>query len=130
MVPIGLPMKKLEKIKSRKEMIEKEIEALSAFRKTPELEKFLRQLQGERSFVTQKIEQATKSLQQKEIERAERLQKAQHNRSEKNKRNWRYVNAMSKTWGYPPRKVRSEIKKRRQGLKSDIDDIKWRNPSP
>jgi hypothetical protein len=122
-------MKESEREK-RVEEVEREIQALSTFRPTPELKKFLRQLQGERSFLLKQKQETTKTLQQKEAERAQRLAKAQHNRSEKNKRNWRYAKAMSKTWGYPVKKVRSELKKRKKGLASEIDDVKWRNPSP
>ena len=112
------------------EVIDREIEALSTFRKTPQLQKFIRQLQGERSHILQKQQRAAATTQQRDAERGRRLLKAQHNRSEKNKRNWRYAKAMSKTWGYPVKKVRSELKKRKKGLGSDIEDVKWRNPSP
>jgi len=123
-------MNKVDRFKKRIESIEREIQALSAFRKTPQLQKFLRQLQGERSHVQQQIEQKTKTLEQAKADHEAKLAKAQHNRSEKNKRNWRYAKAIADNYGIPVRKVRTELKKRKKGLDSDIDDVIWRNPSP
>jgi hypothetical protein len=123
-------MKKVDQLRNRKEVIEHEIETLSTFRKTPELTKFIRQLQGERSHVIQQIERFTTTQAQKQEARMELLRKAQHNRSEKNKRNWRYAKAISVNYDIPIKKVRTELKRRKKGLDSDIQDVIWRNPSP
>jgi hypothetical protein len=122
-------MNKVDRIKKDLEAIEKELQALSTFRKTPQLQKFIRQLHGERSFIKRQIDQASGIVHRRGAT-PEQLARAQHNRSEKNRRNWRYAKAISDTYGIPVRKVRSELKKRKEGLESDIKDVMWRNPSP
>lgn len=120
----------VDQLKKQQEAIDSEIKLLSTFRPTPQRQKFLRQLHGEQSYLLGLIQKATATVQQREADRLQRLARAQHNRIEKNRRNWRYYNAVATTWGYPVKLVRTEGKKRRRGLKSAIEDIKWRNPSP
>jgi hypothetical protein len=122
-------VKKVDLFKRDLETIEKELQTLSTFRKTPQLEKFVRQLHGERSFIKRQIDQASGIVHRRGAT-PEQLARAQHNRSEKNKRNWRYAKAISDTYGIPVRKVRSELKRRKEGLESEIKDVQWRNPSP
>jgi hypothetical protein len=123
-------MKKVDRLKKDLEAIEKELQALSFFRNTLQLQKFIRQLQGERSYIKRQIEQGISTIRQQQQAHARRLRQAQSNRSEKNRRNWRYWNAISVNYGIPIKDVRRESKKRRKGLDSDIQDTIWRNPSP
>lgn len=107
--------------------IDQELSALRQFRRTPQMEKLERNLQGERSYVKQQI----RKLESEVVEKRRRTAaEANRNRSEKNKRNWRFIKAISVNYGIPPKKVRAELKKRKKGLESDIDDVVWRNPSP
>jgi hypothetical protein len=123
--------KKIEALKQDLIRIEHELTILKQFRRTPQIERLERHLHGERSYVKQQIRKLEQGDERaEELERAEKLKRAQDNRSEKNRRNWRYWKAISMNFNIPIRKVRSENKKRRKGLKSDIDDVIWRNPSP
>ncbi|OLD30275.1 MAG: hypothetical protein AUI62_01695 [Thaumarchaeota archaeon 13_1_40CM_2_39_7] len=97
-------------LEDRLKDIERELEALKIFRITPQLNKFNRNLMGERSFILT----------------------ANRNRSEKMKRTWRYLKAIQKN--YPVklslRELRTALRKHRQGLVTDVPDVAWRNPSP
>lgn len=125
-------MTKLDKLQKELNAISSEIQDLEKFRETNPLKRFKRQLQGELSHIKEKIKQLTETPTEK-IERAvERVTLANQNRSEKNKRIWRYVKAIQKN--YRPdlslREIRTQLKKHRQGLETDIPDVAWRNPSP
>jgi len=123
---------KIDKLQKELNAISSEIQDLEKFRETNPLKRFKRQLQGELSHIKEKIRQLTETPSEK-IERAvERVTLANQNRSEKNKRIWRYVKAVQKN--YRPdlslKEIRSMLKKHRQGLETDIPDVAWRNPSP
>ena len=123
-------MKNVDQFRKELDEVEKEIGILSSFRKTPEQQKFLRQLQGRRSFLLRLIQQKESTSTKIERVNDAKRQKANINRSEKNKRNWRYAKAIAANYGIPVQKVRSELKKRKKGFDSDISDVVWRNPSP
>jgi uncharacterized coiled-coil DUF342 family protein len=123
---------KLDKLQKELNAIGSEIQELEKFRETNPLKRFKRQLQGELSHIKEKIRQSTETPSEK-VERAvERVSLANQNRSEKNKRIWRYVKAVQKN--YRPdlslKVIRTQLKKHRQGLENDIPDVAWRNPSP
>jgi hypothetical protein len=120
--------KELEELIERLRKVEEELAALRHFRRTRQTENHERHLHGERSNVKQQI----RKIEGAEIEKPARKNQAEanRNRSEKNKRNWRYVNSIAYNYKIPPKKVRSELKKKKKGLQSDIDDVIWRNPSP
>jgi len=125
-------MRKLPSLKNRLHNIEKELESLKIFKITPQLKKFQRQLMGEKSFVKSEISKLESSIEDKQRDRLEKIESANRNRSSKNKRVWNYVKSIQKN--YRPdltlKDVRSQLKKHRKGLESDISDVAWRNPSP
>lgn len=125
-------MPKIDKLRNDLDSIDFEIKKLDDFRDTLFLKKFRRQLEGEKSVILEKIKQLTITKKQKETENKIRLEKANQNRSSKNKRIWNYVKAIQKN--YRPDlqviDIRSQLKKHRQGLETDIPDVAWRNPSP
>ena len=125
-------MARSQSLKDRLKDIERELEALKIFRFTPQLKKFIRNLEGERSFVKSEIAKLETTKEQKEQDRLERLHKANQNRSSKNKRVWNYVKSIQRN--YKPdlttKEIRSMLRKHRQGLETDIPDVAWRNPSP
>lgn len=50
----------------------------------------------------------------------------------KMKRTWDYFRAIQRTY-YPEkslREIRSQFKKHKEGLETDVPDVAWRNPSP
>jgi hypothetical protein len=114
--------------------IEKEIQVLQTFRMTQQQQRFLRQLFGERSYIKQQIAKLTAPPAAPVLpgERQQRSAEANRNRSEKNKRSWRYFEAISENYdlSLSKKQIRSEFTKRRRGLQSDIPDLIWRNPSP
>lgn len=125
-------MNNIDKLKKQLDAIKAEIEKLSAFRNTPFVRKFRRQLEGEKSVILANISKFTRSKESIEQEQLERLSKANRNRSSKNKRNWNYVRSIQEN--YRPdlslKELRTALKKHRQGLETDIPDVAWRNPSP
>src|SRR2546427_4972671 len=116
--------RKSKKLQDTLSAIERELEALSTFRRTPDLQKFIRQLQGERSFIRRQLEQASTNVQRR-LASPEQLARAQQNRSGKNKRNWRYAKAIADNYDIPIKMVRIELKRRKERLESDIDDVIW-----
>lgn len=112
--------------------IARELAALKFFRITSQLKKFKRQLEGEKSFVKSEIAKLETTKAQKEQERQLRREIANRNRSSKNKRVWNYVKSIQKN--YHPKlslkEVRSQLKRHRQGLETEVSDVAWRNPSP
>jgi len=123
---------KLDKLQKELNAISSEIQDLEKFRETNPLKRFKRQLQGELSHIKEKIRQLTETPTEKTEKAVERVTLANQNRSEKNKRIWRYVKAIQKN--YRPdmslKEIRTQLKKHRQGLENDIPDVAWRNPSP
>ena len=125
-------MTKLDNLRKELESIILELNNLSSFRDTPQLEKFKRQLQGEASNIKQEIKQLTETLQEKQQRRDNLVDTANRTRSAKNKRTWNYIKSIQKNY-FPDKsltEIRSLLKKHRQGLETDIPDIAWRNPSP
>lgn len=125
-------MEKLTRLKKDFESINKELENLNSFRDTPALRKFKRQLQGDLSNIKEQIKKLNETIEEKQAEKIKIHNKANQNRSSKNKRNWNYAKSIQKNY-FPdksPREIRSALKKHRQGLETDIPDVAWRNPSP
>ena len=125
-------MARLRTLKNRLNNIERELESLKIFRITSQLKKFQRQLMGERSFVKSEISKLETSVEDKQQERLKKIESANRNRSSKNKRVWNYVKSIQKN--YRPdlslKIIRSQLKRHRQGLETDVSDVAWRNPSP
>ena len=125
-------MPRIDKIKKELEAVNVEIENLSNFRDTTFLQKFRRQLEGEKSYLTEEIKKLAATKESRDQERLERIQHANQNRSSKMKRNWNYYKDIQKN--YYPDKSLKEIRKlhklHRHGLETDISDVAWRNPSP
>lgn len=125
-------MGRLERLRQELQDIETEIVALSTFRDTPQKRHFLRLLHGQRSHILAEIKKITSSKEDKEKARQERIAKANNNRSEKNKRNWRYIRSIQENY-FPDtskKEIRSSFRKHKKGLDTDIPDVVWRNPSP
>jgi len=125
-------MARLRTLKNRLNNIEKELVALKIFRITSQLKKFQRQLMGEKSFVKSEISKLESSKEDKQQERLEKIEIANRNRSSKNKRVWNYVKSIQKNYrtDLSLKDIRSQLKRHRQGLETDISDVAWRNPSP
>src|SRR5688572_25343127 len=104
--------RRLESLGDNLNRIEGEIDFLKAnFRPSPEVNKFMRALQGERSYVIRQIHIGTQSQKEREEDRQERLAVANKNRSEKMKRTWRFVDAIQRNY-YPKKskkRLRSEL---------------------
>lgn len=125
-------MNKIDKLQKQLKAIRSELQDLERFRDSNALKQFRRQLQGELSNVKEKIRQLTETQAQRIQRRKQLISLANQNRSEKNKRVWRYVKAIQKNYrpDLPLKEIRSQLKKHRQGLETDIPDVAWRNPSP
>lgn len=125
-------MTKLQLLKDRLKDIERELTTLKIFRLTTQLKKFSRQLMGERSFVKAEISRLEATEEDKAIQRKEIIIRANRNRSSKNKRAWNYVKSIQRN--YRPdltlKDIRSQLKRHRHGLETDVTDVAWRNPSP
>jgi len=125
-------LKNLNKLRKQSEAIESELLDLEKFRDTSALRKFRRQLQGELSNIREKIKKLTESREEKEERHRNLIDKANRNRSSKNKRVWNYVKSIQKN--YHPKlslkEVRSQLKRHRKGLETEVSDVAWRNPSP
>ena len=125
-------MPKIDDLKKQLESIKTEIERLSSFRDTTFVRKFRRQLEGEKSFILEKISKLTRSKESEEQEHLERINKANQNRGIKMKRNWIYWRAIQRNY-YPNlslKEIRRQHKLHRKGLKTDISGIAWIDPSP
>lgn len=122
----------LDKLQKELNTISSELQDLEKFRETNPLKQFKRQLQGELSHIREKIKQLTETPSEKIQRKVARITLANQNCSEKNKRIWRYVKAIQ--MNYRPdlslKEIRTQLKKHRQGLETDIPDVAWRNPSP
>ena len=125
-------VKALKALRKDFETILKELLDLDRFRDTKALRKFRRQLQGELSNIKEQIKKLTESKEQREERRQKIIEKANLNRSSKNKRNWNYVKSIQQNY-FPDKslkEIRSALKRHKQGLETDIPDVAWRNPSP
>jgi hypothetical protein len=125
-------MKKLARLEKDLESITKELTSVDSFRDTPASRKFKRQLQGDLSNIKEQIKKLNETIEQKQESKIKIHNKANQNRSSKNKRNWNYVKSIQRNY-YPDKslkEIRSLLKKHRQGLETDIPDVAWRNPSP
>ncbi len=125
-------MRKLTRLEKDFESTNKELENLNSFRDTPALRKFRRQLQGDLSNLREQIKKLNETIEEKQTDRIKIHNKANQNRSSKNKRTWKYVRSIRDNY-FPDKslkEIRSSLKKHRQGLETDIPDVAWRNPSP
>jgi len=124
--------KNIDNLKKQLEVISSEIQDLEKFRDTKSLRRFRRLLEGERSNIKAKIKNLIETKEEKDQRRIKLLDKANKNRSSKNKRVWNYVKSIQKN--YRPdltlKNIRSQLKKHRKGLETDISNVAWRNPSP
>lgn len=125
-------MKNIDKLKKQLDAVKAEIEKLSAFRDTPFVKKFRRQLEGEQSFIKNKILEASKSKEETQAQKDALRNIANKNRSQKMKRTWRYLRSIKENYPIDDsmRELRTAYKKHRQGLETDVPDVAWRNPSP
>ena len=125
-------MTRLQSLKDQLTNIERELDELKNFRLTPALKRFKRQLEGEASVIRAKIAKLEETEDERKERRKQRLEIANKNRSSKNKRVWNYVKSIQKS--YRPdltlREIRSQLKRHRQGLETEVSDVAWRNPSP
>ncbi len=125
-------LKKINKLQKELELIKSELQDLEKFRDTKALKRFRRLLEGERSNIKATIKILIETKEEKEQRHIELLDKANRNRSSKNKRVWNYVKSIKEN--YRPdlslKDIRSQLKKHRQGLETDVSDVAWRNPSP
>ena len=125
-------MSKIESLKEHLNKIQQEILDLVKFRDTPQLRKFRRQLEGEKSEIKARITKLTQTQEGKTSEHLKIIKKANHNRSAKMIRNWNYLRAVQENY-FPKmslREIRTQHKIHSQGLESAISDVAWRNPSP
>jgi len=125
-------MRRIKRLEKDFELIKDEISKLESFRDTVLLRKFKRQLQGELSSLRNQIKITTETREQKEDDKQKRRNKANRNRSVKNKRVWNYVKSIQRNY-FPDKslkEIRTSLKNHRKGLETDIPDVAWRNPSP
>jgi len=125
-------LKKINKLQKELELTESELQDLGQFRDTKALRRFKRLLEGERSNIKAIIKNLIETKEEKAQRRIKLLDTANRNRSSKNKRVWNYVKSIKKN--YRPdlslKDIRSQLKRHRQGLETDVSDVAWRNPSP
>jgi len=125
-------LKKIDNLRKQLAIIISELEDLDKFRDTQSLKRFKRLLHGELSTVKEQIKKLTETRKDKEERHLELIEKANRNRSSKNKRVWNYVKSIKENY-FPDKslkEIRSSLKKHRHGLETDIPDVAWRNPSP
>jgi len=122
----------LDRLKKQLETISSELQDLEKFRDTKALRRFRRLLEGERSNIKARIKILIETKEEKDQRRIVLLDNANKNRSSKNKRVWNYVKSIQRN--YRPdltlKDIRSQLKKHRQGLETEVSDVAWRNPSP
>jgi hypothetical protein len=121
---------KIAKLGNQLKKIENELAELDKFRPSFSLQQFRRQLYGERTFVKRQLFKLKPT--QGTREKEDRALNTQRNRSEKMKRNWRYIKSIQQNY-HPEkslREIRSAFSKQRRGYETDISELVWRNPSP
>ncbi len=124
--------KSLDKLQKELKAIQGELQDLERFRDTKTLRKFKRILHGDLSTTKEKIKKITETQEERKERRKQRLETANKNRSSKNKRVWNYVKSIKENY-HPDltlREIRSQLKRHRQGLETEVSDVAWRNPSP
>jgi len=125
-------MRKIQRLEKDFDSIKEELVKLESFRDTILLRKFKRQLQGELSNIKEEFNRLTETREQKEEQKQTRRNKANRNRSVKNKRVWKYVKSIKENY-FPDKslkEIRTSLKNHRKGLETDIPDVIWKNPSP
>ncbi len=125
-------MSRVENLKEQLNRIQQEILDLDKFRDTPQLRKFRRQLEGEKSEIKAKISKLTETQEQKTTEHQKILQRANHNRRSKMTRYWNYLRAVQENY-FPNmslKEIRKQHKLHKDGLESSVSDVAWKNPSP
>lgn len=127
-----MSVRRIKRLEKDFESIKEELSKLESFRDTPLLRKFKRQLQGELSNIKEEFNKLTETREQKEEQKQNRRNKANRNRSVKNKRVWKYVKSIKENY-FPDKslkEIRTSLKNHRKGLETDIPDVVWKNPSP
>ena len=125
-------MTRLQSLKDQLTNIERELDGLKNFRLTTALKRFKRQLEGEASVIRAKIAKLEETEDERKERRKQRLEIANRNRSSKNKRVWNYVKSIKENY-HPEltlKEIRSQLKRHRQGLETEVSEVAWRNPSP
>ena len=125
-------MSRVENLKEQLNRIQQEILDLDRFRDTPQLRKFRRQLEGEKSEINAKIIKLTETQEQKTTEHQKILERANKNRRSKMTRYWNYLRAIQANY-FPDmslKEIRKQHKLHKDGLESSVSDVAWRNPSP
>ncbi len=124
--------KSIDKLQKDLKAIQGELQDLERFRDTKTLRRFKRILHGELSTTKEKIKKLTETQEERKERRKQRLETANRNRSSKNKRVWNYVKSIQKNYrrDLTLKEIRSQLKRHRQGLETEVSDVAWRNPSP
>jgi len=125
-------MIRLQSLKDQLNDIERELGTLKNFRLTTALKRFKRQLEGEASVIRAKIVKLQETEEERKERHKRRLETANRNRSSKNKRVWKYVKSIQENY-HPElslKEIRSQLKRHKQGLETEVSDVAWRNPSP
>ena len=125
-------MTRIQSLKDQLTNIERELDTLKNFRLIPALKRFKRQLEGEASVIRAKIVKLQETEEEREERHKQRLKIANKNRSSKNKRVWKYVKSIKENY-HPElslKEIRSQLKRHKQGLETEVSGVAWRNPSP
>ena len=125
-------MTRLESLKDQFTNIKRELDTLKNFRLTPALKRFKRQLEGETSVIRAKIAKLQETEEERKESHKRRLETANRNRSSKNRRVWKYVKSIKENY-HPElslKEIRSQLKRHKQGLETEVSGVAWRNPSP
>lgn len=110
-------------INDKKKLLE-QLEALKIFPNN----NLVKQL---RKQIKQKLKQLVTKKPKPEISITTRRAIANANRSAKVKRTWNYVKQIHKNFpNLSIKEIRSQLKQRTQGQKTNIPDAIWQNPSP
>ena len=124
--------KSIDKLQKELEAIQGELQDLERFRDTKTLRRFKRILHGDLSTTKEKIKKLTETQKERDERRKQRLETANRNRSSKNRRVWKYVKSIKENY-HPElslKEIRSQLKRHRQGLETEVSGVAWRNPSP
>lgn len=125
-------MTRIQSLKDQLTNIERELDALKNFRLIPALKRFKRQLEGETSVIRAKLAKLQETEEERKERHKRRLETANRNRSSKNKRVWKYVKSIKENY-HPElslKEIRSQLKRHKQGLETEVSGVAWRNPSP
>ena len=114
--------------------IRKELAALKRFRRTKQRDLFIRRLAGEQRLVERRLSRLSPSgTSVKGETRKQRLtsKSANEARAGKMKKYHNYLRQIRDS--YPNltyRELRRQFSERKRGIKTDVPDVVWRNPSP